>query len=82
MPDLEEQWGAAQDKPGGSGKFLRKYAAFTMLVIAQWLLDRPTESNIAVLDLATNQETLLPDTRIIDDQVEWLDNSTILYGLA
>ena len=38
--------------------------------------------NIAILDLATNQETLLPDTRNIDDQVEWLDNSTILYGIA
>lgn len=38
--------------------------------------------NIVVFDLATNQETLLPDTRNIDDQVEWLDNATILYGLA
>ena len=43
MPDLEEEWVAAQDKPGGSGKFLRKYAAFTLLVIDEWLLDRPTE---------------------------------------
>ncbi|MBB5642768.1 TolB family protein [Cryobacterium roopkundense] len=38
--------------------------------------------NIAVLDLATNEETLLPDARNIDDQVEWLDNSTILYGIV
>lgn len=44
MPDLEEAWVAAQDTPGGSGKFLRKYAAFTLLVIDEWLLDRPTES--------------------------------------
>ena len=44
MPDLEEAWVAAQDSPGGSGKFLRKYAAFTLLVIDEWLLDRPTES--------------------------------------
>jgi len=43
MPDLEEEWVAAQDKPGGSGKFLRKYATFTLLVIDVWLLDRPTE---------------------------------------
>jgi len=43
MPDLEEEWVAAQDRPGGSGKFLRKYAAFTLLVIDEWLLDRPTE---------------------------------------
>lgn len=44
MPDLEETWVATQDKPGGAGKFLRKYAAFTVLVIDEWLLDRPTES--------------------------------------
>ncbi|WP_309617604.1 ATP-binding protein [Salinibacterium sp.] len=44
MPDLEEAWVAAQDSPGGAGKFLRKYAAFTLLVIDEWLLDRPTES--------------------------------------
>ncbi|MET1154095.1 ATP-binding protein [Arthrobacter sp.] len=44
MPDLEEAWVAAQDTPGGVGKFLRKYAAFTLLVIDEWLLDRPTES--------------------------------------
>ncbi|MEV8182934.1 ATP-binding protein [Specibacter sp. NPDC078692] len=29
---------------GGSGKFLRKYAAFRLLVVDAWLLDRPTES--------------------------------------
>lgn len=44
MPDLEEAWIAAQDKPGGTSKFLRKYAAFTLLVIDEWLLDRPSES--------------------------------------
>ncbi|WP_026548707.1 ATP-binding protein, partial [Arthrobacter sp. Br18] len=44
MPDLEDAWVAAQDTPGGSGKFLRKYAAFTLLVIDEWLLDKPTES--------------------------------------
>ncbi|WP_405216917.1 ATP-binding protein [Agrococcus sp. Ld7] len=44
MPDLEEAWIAAQDKPGGASKFLRKYAAFTLLVIDEWLLDRPSDS--------------------------------------
>ncbi|MBB5642152.1 DNA replication protein DnaC [Cryobacterium roopkundense] len=44
MPDLEEAWVAAQDTTGGAGKFLRKYAAFTLLVIDEWLLDKPTES--------------------------------------
>ncbi|ANP74085.1 TolB family protein [Cryobacterium arcticum] len=36
---------------------------------------------IAVLNLATNVETVLPGERSVDDQVEWLDNSTLLYGL-
>ena len=44
MPDLEETWVAAQDTTGAAAKFLRKYASFTLLVIDEWLLDRPTES--------------------------------------
>ncbi|GAA3920969.1 hypothetical protein BKA10_002587 [Microbacterium invictum] len=28
VPDLEETWAAARDKPGGEEKWLRKYAAF------------------------------------------------------
>ena len=38
--------------------------------------------SIAVLDLATGKETVLPEKQSVDDQVEWLDESTILYGLA
>lgn len=34
-----------------------------------------------VLDLRTMAQTQLTETRPIDDQVEWLDNSRILYGL-
>jgi len=34
---------------------------------------------LAVLDLTTNTETLLSETRSVDDQVEWLDNDHILY---
>lgn len=37
--------------------------------------------NIAVLDLSTNKETVLAETRSVDDQVEWLDSGTLLYGL-
>lgn len=37
---------------------------------------------IAVLDLATGTETLLPEKRNVDDQVVWLDEDTILYGLG
>ena len=43
MPDLEEAWAAARDRPGGKEKFLRKYAAFTLLVIDEWLLDLPSD---------------------------------------
>jgi hypothetical protein len=38
--------------------------------------------SIAVLDLATGAETILPEKRSVDDQVEWLDTDTLLYGLA
>lgn len=43
MPDLAEAWAQAKDKPMGKAKFLRKYAAFTLLVIDEWLLDLPDE---------------------------------------
>lgn len=43
MPDLEEAWANAQDRPQGTVKFLKKYAAFTVLVIDEWLLDHPDE---------------------------------------
>lgn len=36
---------------------------------------------LAVSDLATGHETLLAEQRSVDDQVEWLDNNTVLYGL-
>ncbi|WP_213816482.1 hypothetical protein [Glaciihabitans sp. dw_435] len=36
---------------------------------------------IAVLDVATNTETVLAEKHSVDDQVEWLDDSTVLYGL-
>jgi hypothetical protein len=37
---------------------------------------------LAVLDLRTGQESLLAETRSIDDQVEWLDDDRLLYGLS
>jgi len=37
--------------------------------------------SIAVLDLRTGEESMLPEKHDVDDQVEWLDDSTILYGL-
>ena len=41
----------------------------------------PGQWHIAVLDLATGKETVLAETRSVDDQVEWLDDSTVLYAL-
>jgi len=34
-----------------------------------------------VLDLASNVETPLPETRSVDDQLEWLDDGRVLYSL-
>jgi len=36
---------------------------------------------LAVYNLATGKETELAETRSVDDQVEWLDNDHILYGM-
>ena len=30
----------------------------------------------------TGEESLLAETRSVDDQVEWLDNNQLLYGLS
>jgi hypothetical protein len=37
---------------------------------------------LAVYDLRTGQETVLSEPRSIDDQAEWLDDRTVVYGLA
>ena len=42
----------------------------------------PGKWRLAVYDLASRKETMLAEERSVDDQVEWLDNSTIVYGLA
>ena len=34
-----------------------------------------------ILDLAANVETPLPETRSVDDQLEWLDDGHVLYSL-
>jgi hypothetical protein len=34
---------------------------------------------LAVLDLATLQDTPLPEEHSVDDQLEWLDNGRVLY---
>lgn len=41
----------------------------------------PGQWSIAVLDLATGTQTVLAERRSVDDQVEWLDDRTLLYAL-
>lgn len=41
----------------------------------------PGDWRLAVLDLATSKEVSLTEGHSVDDQVEWLDNDRILYGL-
>jgi hypothetical protein len=43
---------------------------------------RGNEWRLHVLDLETGRETPLAETRNVDDQVEWLDDERILYGLV
>lgn len=49
MPDLAEAWALAKDKPLGATKFLKKYAAFTVLIVDEWLLDHPDEGMRSML---------------------------------
>lgn len=41
----------------------------------------PGDWRLAVLDLRTGQETALAERRSVDDQVEWLDDQHLIYGL-
>jgi Tol biopolymer transport system component len=41
----------------------------------------PGHWRLAVYDLRTGVETELAETRSVDDQAEWLDDRTVLYGL-
>ncbi|HEX4726486.1 MAG TPA: hypothetical protein VH298_01730 [Jatrophihabitans sp.] len=36
---------------------------------------------LASYRIATGTETLLGETRTVDDQVDWLDNNTVIYGI-
>lgn len=42
-PDLEEAWREARERTGGERKLARKHAAFQVLVLDEWPLDRPGE---------------------------------------
>ena len=43
------------------------------------LVGNPPAWRYHVLELATGRETPLPETRAVDDQAEWLDDSHVLY---
>jgi hypothetical protein len=45
-------------------------------------IQNPSTWRIAVLDLATLQDTELAEIRSVDDQVEWLDDSHVLYSMS
>ena len=46
------------------------------------LQDRPPgDWRVAVLDLAAGTEVVLAEQRSVDDQVEWLDDDRLLYGV-
>ena len=43
IPDLEEEWRASKLRPGASRKLIRKYGSFQVLVLDEWLLDKPDD---------------------------------------
>jgi hypothetical protein len=51
----------------------------TRVAYKKWLGDH---WQLHVLDLATMKETPLSEKRPVDDQVEWLDDKRVLYGLS
>ena len=43
---------------------------------------QPAAWRYHVLDLASGRETALAETRAVDDQAEWLDDSHVLYRVG
>ncbi|MFU8875981.1 TolB family protein [Micromonospora sp. SL4-19] len=41
----------------------------------------PGHWRIAVYDIATGRATILAEQRSVDDQIEWLDDTRVIYGL-
>lgn len=41
----------------------------------------PGDWRLAVMDIATGKEVALAEQRSVDDQVEWLDDAHVIYGL-
>ena len=49
VPDLFDKWLEVKEKPNGTRKLIRKYAAFSVLVLDEWLLDKPDDGFCSVL---------------------------------
>lgn len=45
MPDLTEQWETANLKPGAPAKLIRKISGYRLLVLDEWLIDKPNTSH-------------------------------------
>ena len=43
QPDLEDLWLESRERVGGERKLVRKYGAYGLLVVDEWLLERPDE---------------------------------------
>jgi hypothetical protein len=52
----------------------------TRLAYKKRVDDSQAPWRLHVLDLRTMRETTLAETRSVDDQAEWLDDDTVLYG--
>lgn len=53
----------------------------THVVYKKRLGAAPGQWRLASYDLSRRTETLLASTRSVDDQVEWLDDTTVIFGL-
>lgn len=71
MPELEELWALAKDQPMGATKFLKKYAAFTLLVIDEWLVYDETKSLERGRVFTLTPEDVSGDGRIDIDDLRW-----------
>ena len=79
-------WLASGDLRSGTVTTLRRSAECPSLSpdrrhVAYKVLVSRHEWRLAVLDLATGRETRLPGDRSVDDQAEWIDDGTLLFGL-